>query len=76
MTWMQILCGVLVMAGCALVIGSTLATKHTEVRALGSVTPQGGNSGSRANRGQKILNNIIVGACLCVGALMVVMTWL
>ena len=75
MTWMQISLGALVILGSLVVTGCTLATKHTEVRALGSVAPKNNNA-TRANRGQKMLRNIIVGACTGMAVLLVAMTWL
>lgn len=76
MTWMQISLGVLVILGSLVVTGCTLATKHTEVRALGSVAPKNNNNATLANREQKMLRNIIVGACTGMAVLLVAMTWL
>lgn len=76
MTWMQILLGVLVILGCLVVTGCTLATKHTEVRALGSVVPKNSNNAAQANREQKMLRNIIMGTCAGMIVLLVAMTWL
>lgn len=76
MTWMQILLGVLVILGSLVVTGCTLATKHTEVRALGSVAPQNSNNAARANREQKMLRNIIMDTCAGMIVLLVAMTWL